>query len=125
MQNMTKNMQNNMQNMQKKCQKICKPVFNMQNTDMSIFCIFCIYTQALLMLRLLRLSSSATAGVSLTRGARGVGGGHPAETQSEPSRAPGDPTDHGLGWPGPETRDRATAAGGLTLGPGPSRSEAS
>ncbi len=43
MQNITKNMQNNMQNMQKICQKICKPVLNMQNTDMSIFCIFCIY----------------------------------------------------------------------------------
>ncbi len=40
-----KNMQNDMQNimMQKICQKICKPVFNMQNTDKSIFCIFCIY----------------------------------------------------------------------------------
>ncbi len=43
MQNMTRNMQNNMQNMQKICQKICKPVWNMQNTDRSIFCIFVIY----------------------------------------------------------------------------------
>ena len=43
MQNMTENMPNNMQNMQKICQKICNPVFNMQNSDRSIFCIFCIY----------------------------------------------------------------------------------
>ncbi len=31
-----------MQNTQKMCQKICKPVWNMQNTDRSIFCIFVI-----------------------------------------------------------------------------------
>jgi hypothetical protein len=43
MQNMPKNMQNNMQNMQEICQKICKPVWNMQNSDMLIFCIFVIY----------------------------------------------------------------------------------
>ncbi len=37
--NMTNNMQNNMQNMQKIFKKICKPVWNMQYTDRSIFCI--------------------------------------------------------------------------------------
>jgi hypothetical protein len=45
MQNMTKNMQNDMQNMQKICklEKICNPVWNMQNSDMFIFCILVIY----------------------------------------------------------------------------------
>ncbi len=43
MQNMTSNMQNNMQNMQKNMSKICKTVWNMQNTDRSIFFMFVIY----------------------------------------------------------------------------------